>query len=146
MLHRYGCQEKGNQTRTRSRPIAGQKAKTMRLSKLRKKTLKQAKRERRRGSLTQEQYRACIAVVEDHAALVELNERVERDVNPWNRADGLIGADKGQQVRKCRRRRFDRRGLVDLVVKPLGLVRRELACNLKGHHDDRPATLTGATK
>ena len=93
MLHRYGCQEKGNQTRTRSRPIAGQKAKTMRLSKLRKKTLKQAKRERRRGSLTQEQYRACIAVVEDHAALVELNERVERDVNPWNRADGLIGAD-----------------------------------------------------
>ena len=93
MLYRHRRQEKGNQTRARSRPIAGQKAKTMRLSKLRKKTLKQAKRERRRGSLTQEQYRACIAVVEDHAALVELNERVERDVNPWNRADGLIGAD-----------------------------------------------------
>lgn len=43
--------------------------------------------------MTQEQYKACVAVCEDEAALIELNERVEKDVNPWKRADGLIGMD-----------------------------------------------------
>lgn len=65
----------------------------MRLSKLRKKTIRQAMRERRAGRMTDEQMAAVDAVVNDPVKLAELNERVEKDVNPWNRADGLIGAD-----------------------------------------------------
>lgn len=65
----------------------------MRLAKLRKKTLRQARRERNAGRMTQEQYQSCVAVANDEHALAELNMRVERDVNPWNRADGLTGLD-----------------------------------------------------
>jgi len=65
----------------------------MRLAKLRRKTLRQAQRERSAGRLTSEQYTAVLAVCDDEKALSELNERVENDVNPWNRADGLIGLD-----------------------------------------------------
>ena len=65
----------------------------MKLEKLRRKTIRQALRERRAGRMTDEEMRAVEVVVNDPKALAELNERVERDVNPWNRADGLIGVD-----------------------------------------------------
>lgn len=65
----------------------------MNLRKLRRKTLRQAMRERRAGRMTDEQMLSVQAVVDDPKALAELNARVEKDVNPWNRADGLIGLD-----------------------------------------------------
>jgi len=43
--------------------------------------------------MTQEQYDACVEVCKSKEALRNLNEQIETDVNPWKRADGLIGAD-----------------------------------------------------
>lgn len=64
----------------------------MKIKRLRKKTLRQARREKRRGRLTDEQYQHILDVCEDEKSLAELNDRIENEVNPWNRADGLIGA------------------------------------------------------
>ena len=63
----------------------------MRLSRLKKKVMRQAGRGRRNGSLSEAEYAACVKVVESREGLVKLNEQVEAEVNPWNRADGLKG-------------------------------------------------------
>jgi len=65
----------------------------MRLATLRRRTLRQARRENRRGNLTDQDLRTVVAVCNDEASLAELNARVERDVNPWNNAERLYGAD-----------------------------------------------------
>lgn len=65
----------------------------MKLSKLRRKVERQARRARRNGSMDAEKFEACMAVVENPEMLARLNEHVEEEVNPWNREDGLIGAD-----------------------------------------------------
>jgi hypothetical protein len=65
----------------------------MRLKKLRKKIRRQAKRELRANRITQQQADHCMAVAgASDAVLRKLNSRIENEVNPWNRADGLIGA------------------------------------------------------
>ncbi len=65
----------------------------MRLKKLRKKIRRQAKRELRAGRITQQQADHCMYVADaSDAVLRKLNSRIENEVNPWNRADGLIGA------------------------------------------------------
>jgi len=43
--------------------------------------------------MTEYQRDVCKALAEDEVQLRKFNERIERDVNPWNRADGLIGMD-----------------------------------------------------
>lgn len=63
----------------------------MKLKKLRKKVRRQARREHRRGKMTDGELRTALAVSNDDVALARLNERVEREVNPWNRGDGLKG-------------------------------------------------------
>lgn len=65
----------------------------MKLSKLRRKLRNQARREYAAGNLDTVEFGKCMAVAGNDVALAELNETIERDVNPWNRADGLIGAD-----------------------------------------------------
>lgn len=65
----------------------------MRLSKLRRKVRRQARLGRLNGSMTEGQYQAAIAICKNETALAELNNRVENEINPWNRTDGLIGAD-----------------------------------------------------
>jgi len=64
----------------------------MKLSKLRRKVERQARRARRNGSMDAEKFEACMAVVENPSLLAQLNEHVEGEVNPWKREDGLIGA------------------------------------------------------
>jgi hypothetical protein len=64
----------------------------MRLSKLRGKVRRETRRGLRNGTMTEYQAKLAYALCDDDDALAELNERVERDVNPWNRADGLVGA------------------------------------------------------
>lgn len=66
----------------------------MKLERLRNKTLRQARRELRAGRMTQDEMAKVEAVVANPVTLAELNLRVERDVNPWNRADGLTGGLK----------------------------------------------------
>ncbi|MHC4302091.1 MAG: hypothetical protein ACYS7Y_32920 [Planctomycetota bacterium] len=63
----------------------------MKLKKLKKKVLRQAKREYRRGTMSKAEYDAARNVANDKVALMKLNDRVEREVNPWNRGDGLKG-------------------------------------------------------
>jgi hypothetical protein len=46
--------------------------------------------------MDQEQYDACMAVVKNDEALAKLNEKVEAEVNPWNREDGLVGGSFGE--------------------------------------------------
>jgi hypothetical protein len=66
----------------------------MRIKKLRKKIRRQARRDFRAGNITRQQFWHCVAVSESSdAVLQKLNSRIENEVNPWNRADGLIGAD-----------------------------------------------------
>jgi len=65
----------------------------MRLPKLKRKLQKQARSEYAKGNLSTEEYNACIALSENEVELAKFNDRIEKDVNPWNRADGLIGAD-----------------------------------------------------
>ena len=95
MLSREIWEEKGHQARASYRPKHGQKASPMRLSALRRRTIRQARREYHRGRLTGTQLTDVYAVVEDRASLVKLNDRVERDVNPWNDTNDntLYGAD-----------------------------------------------------
>ena len=64
----------------------------MQLNKLARKVRREARRGRRRGVMTREEYQACLAVSEDWDALEQLNRRVEAEVNPWNQ-NGLIGVD-----------------------------------------------------
>ena len=64
----------------------------MKLKKLRRKIRRQAKRELRAGRMTQQQSDQCEVVANNDLALQMLNERIENEVNPWNRANGLIGA------------------------------------------------------
>ena len=64
----------------------------MRLKKLRKRIRRQVKREVRAGRMSQREAYRCEAVAANDAALQKLNERIENEINPWNRADGLIGA------------------------------------------------------
>jgi hypothetical protein len=65
----------------------------MRLKKLRKKIRRQAKRELRAGRITQQQADHCLYVADANDTILrKLNSRIENEVNPWNRADGLIGA------------------------------------------------------
>ena len=65
----------------------------MKLKRLRKKIRRQARRELRAGRLTQQQADHCLAVSDaSDAVLRKLNSRIENEVNPWNRANGLIGA------------------------------------------------------
>lgn len=65
----------------------------MRLSKLRRKLVKQAKSEFKAGRLHERDYKICLALADNKEGLEKFNERIEKDVNPWNRADGLIGMD-----------------------------------------------------
>jgi hypothetical protein len=64
----------------------------MKLKKLRRKIRRQVKRELRAGRLPASQAAHCLAFADNEAALQKLNERIENEVNPWNRANGLIGA------------------------------------------------------
>ena len=64
----------------------------MKLSKLRRKVERTARRARRNGSMDGDQFEACMAVAENPELLAQLNEHVETEVNPWKREDGLIGA------------------------------------------------------
>ena len=66
----------------------------MNLNKLRRKIRRQAKRELRAGRNTQQQADHCLVIAGAHnEVLRKLNSRIENEVNPWNRANGLIGAD-----------------------------------------------------
>ncbi len=65
----------------------------MKLNKLRRKIRRQARRELRAGRITQQQADQCEFVAAHNGPLQLLNEEIENKVNPWNRADGLIGAD-----------------------------------------------------
>lgn len=64
----------------------------MNLNVLARKVRREARRDRRRGIISREEYNACVAVSEDWDALEQLNRRVEAEVNPWNQ-NGLVGAD-----------------------------------------------------
>jgi len=65
----------------------------MRLKRLRKKIRRQAKRELRAGRITQQQADHCLAVANaSDAVLQRVNTRIENEINPWNRPDGLVGA------------------------------------------------------
>jgi hypothetical protein len=60
---------------------------------LRRKIRRQVKRELRAGRITQQQADHCMAIADaDNATLRKINDRIENEVNPWKRADGLIGA------------------------------------------------------
>ena len=65
----------------------------MRLKALRRRTLRQARRELRRDNLTLDDYAHIITVCDDNDSLMELNERIEKEVNPWNEPNRLYGAD-----------------------------------------------------
>jgi len=52
----------------------------MNLKKLRRKLIKQAKRERRKGNMSRDEFLKVVAVADDPAALAELNTRVEEEV------------------------------------------------------------------
>jgi hypothetical protein len=43
--------------------------------------------------MTEREHDSAMAVARDGTLLAKLNNRIEAEVNPWNRADGLIGAD-----------------------------------------------------
>ena len=64
----------------------------MKLPKLRRKLRKQAKSEYRKGNIDREKYLLCLDLSNYDAALAQFNNKIEKEVNPWNRADGLIGA------------------------------------------------------
>lgn len=65
----------------------------MKLAKLKRKTLRQARRELRYGRMTNKQMEIVEAVVNDKARLAKLNWQIESEINPWKRSDGLVGAD-----------------------------------------------------
>lgn len=65
----------------------------MKLSTLRRRTLRQARREYRRGTLTDYNYYKIKAVCNDDTSLKMLNEKIENEVNPWNGPNRLYGAD-----------------------------------------------------
>lgn len=66
----------------------------MKLKRLRKKIRRQAKRELRAGRITQQQADHCMYVADaSDSILRKLDRRIENEVNPWNRTNGLIGAD-----------------------------------------------------
>ena len=65
----------------------------MKLKRLRKKIRRQAFREFCASNINVRQYSQCLAVANaSDSVLRKLNSRIENEVNPWNRADGLIGA------------------------------------------------------
>lgn len=64
----------------------------MKPARLKNKIIRQAKRELRRGRLSEADYESCLRVVGNDEALEKLNEQIEAEVNPWNRPDGLAGA------------------------------------------------------
>jgi hypothetical protein len=65
----------------------------MRIEKLRKKALRQVRREYRRGKATALQLSSVEAICADPVALKELHRRVENEINPWNRPADLYGMD-----------------------------------------------------
>ena len=65
----------------------------MRLKTLRRRTLRQARRELLRDSMSLDQYKQVVKVCDDNTTLAILNIRVEREVNPWNYPSDLYGAD-----------------------------------------------------
>ena len=65
----------------------------MRLSKLRRKVRQRARVGLLNNTMTEREYRSAMDVAKDDTLLARLNVRIEADVNPWKRADGLIGAD-----------------------------------------------------
>lgn len=85
-------EKESDKARIGDRPQSKQKASPVRLNKLRRKVRRQARSGRLDGSMTEAQYQASIAICKNEKALAELNNRVENEVNPWNRTDGLIGA------------------------------------------------------
>lgn len=94
MLHRKGRQGKGKTANegNQSLAIAEVERINMNLNVLARKVRREARRDRRRGVISREEYEACYAVTEDWDALEQLNRRVEAEVNPWNQ-NGLVGAD-----------------------------------------------------
>lgn len=66
----------------------------MRRAKLRRKVRQQARREFRRGAMTQDQFKSAMAVAASNEALDELQQRIdEAGLDPWKNPDRLIGAD-----------------------------------------------------
>ena len=65
----------------------------MRLKTLRRRTLRQARRELRRDNMTLDQYKQVVKVCDDNTKLAILNIRVKQEVNPWNHPSDLYGAD-----------------------------------------------------
>jgi hypothetical protein len=65
----------------------------MRLPKLRRKLRAQAKSEYAKGNIALAEYNACIALSENEVELAKFNAKIEAEVNPWNRTEGLVGAD-----------------------------------------------------
>lgn len=65
----------------------------MRLSKLRRKVWQQARLGLLNNTMTEREYDSAMVVARDDTLLAKLNGRIESEVNPWNRSDGLIGAD-----------------------------------------------------
>ena len=63
----------------------------MRLSKLRRKLIKQAKRERRKNNMSRNDFLKVVAVANDKTALAEVNRRIETEVY----ATRLVGASLG---------------------------------------------------
>lgn len=39
------------------------------------------------------EYNACLVLSDDAVELAKFNDRIEAQINPWNRTDGLVGAD-----------------------------------------------------
>jgi hypothetical protein len=64
----------------------------MNIRRLKKKLRRQARREYRAGRMTGMEFNAAMRVSDDYLLLNKLNKYIEEEVNPWNRADGLIGA------------------------------------------------------
>jgi hypothetical protein len=63
----------------------------MKLSKLRRKTIRQANREHRRGRMTDEEARTVTRMCNDEVAMKEFHRRVENEINPWNNPTKLLG-------------------------------------------------------
>ena len=66
----------------------------MRREKLRRKALRQAGREFKRGRIDAEQLDAVERICDDDVAFAEFHRQVENDINPWNQPiDQLVGMD-----------------------------------------------------
>jgi hypothetical protein len=65
----------------------------MRIKKLRRKVRQQARLGLLTGKMSERDYDAAIWVANSDTLLNKLNDRIEAEVNPWKRADGLIGTD-----------------------------------------------------